>query len=330
VNGTLLLTRREVAGLLDLDTAIEAVESAFSSQAEGRTLPSAVLSVPSRDGGFHVKAAGLRLERTYFAAKCNGNFPGNPEGRGLPAIQGVIVLCDGEDGRVLALLDSIEITILRTGAATAVAARRLARPESRVATVAGCGHQGRVQLRALARVLPLTRGFAFDRDPRRAERYAAEMTGELGFEVTAVADLGDAARRSDVCVTCTPSRRPLLDLGDVGPGAFVAAVGADHPEKQELTPRLMAGAAVVVDVLDQCAAFGDLHHALDVGALRRDDVRGELAEIVAGRVLGRRTGDEILVFDSTGTALEDVAAAAVAYRKAIAGGRGLLVELGTG
>jgi ornithine cyclodeaminase/alanine dehydrogenase-like protein (mu-crystallin family) len=324
---TLLLTRRDVAELLDLDTCIEAVAAAFRSQAEGRVLPAAVLSVPSGGGGFHVKAAGLRGSRTYFAAKCNGNFPGNPAERGLPAIQGVVILSDGDDGRVLALLDSIEITILRTGAATAVAARRLARPDSRTATVAGCGHQGRVQLRALARVLPIARAFAFDQDAARATRYAGEMAGELGLEVTAVADLAGAARRSDVCVTCTPSRRALLDRGDVGPGIFVAAVGADHPDKQELAPGLTASATLVVDVLDQCAAFGDLHHALAAGAMRREDVHGELADVVAGRVPGRRSADEVVVFDSTGTAIEDVAAAAAVYERAIADGRGAPIEL---
>jgi ornithine cyclodeaminase/alanine dehydrogenase-like protein (mu-crystallin family) len=146
--------------------------------------------------------------------------------------------------------------------------------------------------------------------------------------VSAVADLGEAVRSSDVCVTCTPSRRPLLEREHVRPGTFVAAVGADSPDKQELHPALMAAGTVVVDVLDQCASIGDLHHALDAGALTRDNVHAELADIVTARKPGRRSRDEITIFDSTGTALEDVAAAAVVYERAVAAGAGLTVALG--
>src|SRR5260221_11569859 len=121
--GTLVLERSHVAALLSLDECIAAAEAAFRDHAQGRTLPPGVLGVPSESGGFHIKAAGLRGERTWFAAKCNANFPDNPERHGLPAIQGVIVLCDGETGVPLALMDSMEITLKRTGPAPAVAAR---------------------------------------------------------------------------------------------------------------------------------------------------------------------------------------------------------------
>jgi alanine dehydrogenase len=213
-------------------------------------------------------------------------------------------------------MDSIEITILRTGAATAVAARRLARRDSSVATICGCGNQGRVQLRALARVLPLSRVFAFDVDLRRARELATELSPELGIAVSPVTELGEAVSRSDVCVTCTPSRAPILHRGALRPGTFLAAVGADSAGKQELDPAILGSATVVVDVLEQCAEIGELHHALAQGVLRRDAVHAELGEIVAGRKRGRASDDEIVVFDSTGTALQDVAAAAAVYDKA--------------
>src|SRR5215831_3469836 len=160
--GTLLLKRGDVTTLLGLGECITAVEQAFKLYAEGQTLPTGVLGVTARDGGFHIKAAGLKLARTYFAAKVNGNFFRNTERYGMPNIQGIIMLCDGDNGYPLAIMDSIEITILRTGAATAVAAKYLARPESSVATICGCGNQGRVQLRALSRVLPIEYVYAFD------------------------------------------------------------------------------------------------------------------------------------------------------------------------
>lgn len=329
--GTLLLRRADVRELLDLDACIDAVEAAFRAHAEGSTLTPGVLGTHVAGGGFHVKTAGLTAVPgggARFVAKINANFPGNPARHGLPTIQGVVALYDAEDGRLLALIDSIEITSLRTAAASAVAARHLARPDARVATVLGCGVQGRSQLRALARVRPLERVFAWDADPAAAQRYAAEMAGTLGCEVRRVATYEDAVRESDVVVTCTPSRAPLLAAAQVPPGCFVAGVGADSEEKQELAPDLLARAKVVVDVLDPCARIGDLHHALAAGAMRREDVHAELAEVVSGRKAGRRGADEVIVFDSTGTALEDVAAAALVYQRALHADRGVEVWLG--
>jgi alanine dehydrogenase len=325
---TLILTQPDVRALLGIDECIAAVEAAFRLHAEGRSLAPGMLGVPSREGGFHIKAAGLQMGRLYFAAKTNANFSGNPRRHGLPAIQGVIVLCDGEDGRPLAVMDSIEVTVRRTAAATAVAAKWLARPDAQVITVCGCGHQGRAQLRALRRVLPLQRAYAFDTDETAARAYARDLSAELELDVRAVTDYAEAVRVSDVCVTCTPSRQPFLLREHVGAGTFVAAVGADSPDKQELDPALVAASLLVVDVLDQCASIGELHHALVTGTVTRESVHAELADLVTGRKPGRRSPEEVTIFDSTGTALEDVAAAAVVYEKAVAAGVGLAVTFG--
>jgi alanine dehydrogenase len=326
--GTLLLSRREVAELLSLDDCIAAVEAAFRAHAEGRAIPPGVVSAAADGGAFHVKTAGLTAgQRAFFAAKVNGNFDRNRERFGLPRIQGLVVLCDAANGYPLAVMDSTEITIVRTGAATAVAARYLARPDSAVATICGCGLQGRVQLAAVGRVLPIVRAFAFDTDGAAAARFAAEQSARLGFEIVVTGDLAAACRRSDVCITCTPSRRPLLGPEDVPAGAFVAAVGADGEDKQELAAELLAGARVVVDHLGQCAAIGELHHALERGLMSIADVHAELHEVVAGRRPGRTSPGERFVFDSTGVALEDVAAAALVYGRARAAGVGTVLEL---
>ncbi|HVE66275.1 MAG TPA: ornithine cyclodeaminase, partial [Thermoanaerobaculia bacterium] len=219
---TLLLSRRDVAGLLSLQECVTAVEEAFRMHARGETLAPAILGVPARQGGFHVKAAGLELHgRGYFAAKTNANFPGNPARSGRPTIQGVVLLFDSDDGAPLAVLDSIEITLLRTAAATAAAAKRLARPDSRVATVCGCGEQGRVQLDAIALTLPLERVRVYDADPGRARAFAAESGRRHSFAVEAADDLPAAVRESDVVVTCTPARGPLFAAEHVRRGAFV-------------------------------------------------------------------------------------------------------------
>jgi alanine dehydrogenase len=329
MEATLVLTASDVRRFLDIDECISAVESAFRLHAEGRSLSPEVLAVRAPEGVFHVKAAGLELGRTYFAAKTNANFTSNPTGRGLPAIQGVVLLFDGDDGRPLAILDSSEITRARTAAATAVAARHLARPDARVATLFGCGAQGRAQLRALSRVLPLERVHVLDLDRARARSLARDLGSELGIEILAAEDGGAAVASSDVTVTATPSHEPIVFVEHVRRGSFIAAVGSDSPEKQELDPRILAAGALFVDVLEQCASIGELHHGLESGLVTREAVRGELAELVAGSKPGRRSPEEICVFDSTGTAIEDVAAAAFVYEKAAASGTSMTVSLGS-
>ena len=246
----LLLTSGEIQGLLTLDECIGAVENAFRAYGKGRALPPAVLSMHTDAGGFHVKAGLLDLGRSYFAAKVNGNFPENGLRFGLPTIQGVIILCDARNGAPLAVMDSRHITSLRTAAATAVAAKYLARGDSRTVTVCGCGNQGRIQLSALARVCRLETAFAYDRDGDRALRFSEDLTSGLGISVKPVSDLAAAVRQSDICVTCTTSQEPLLDYDDVAPGTFIAAVGADNPQKQELHPSLMARSKIVCDILN--------------------------------------------------------------------------------
>ena len=328
VTRCLLLSRTDVRELLDMDSCIAAVATAFQAEAEGATIPAGVLGTHVADGGFHVKVAGLTGQRSYYVAKINANFPGNATAHGLPTIQGVAALFDATNGILLALIDSMELTTLRTAAATAVAARHLARTDARTVGILGCGIQGRSQLRALSRVRQIERAFAWDGAADVAERYAREMAAELGIKVVATDRYRDVIAECDVIVTCTASRLPLLEADDVSPGTFVAGVGADSESKQELAPALLARSTLVVDVLEQCARIGDLHHALDAGTMRREDVHGDLADVVSGRRPGRRSADEVTVFDSTGTALEDVAAASVVYERALTGTRCRAIEFG--
>ena len=323
----LVLSRRDVLDLLTLPDCIGAVERAFRLHAEGRTLGPGVLGVPAVDGGFHIKAAGLIGDRGYFAAKTNANFPQNPRRFGLPTIQGTIVLADASTGVPLAIIESGSVTALRTAAAPAVAARFLARRAARTATIVGCGVQGELQLAAIAAVLPLQRAWVLDADHDRAQSMAVRAAASLGLRVEAAKDLRAALRESDVCVTCTPARRAFVMAADVPPGMFIAAVGADSQGKQELEPALVASATLVVDVLDQCAEIGELQHVLAAGLMTRAQVHAQLADVVVGRRPGRTRDDEITVFDSSGTALQDVAAAIAVYEKARDTGRGTEVKL---
>jgi alanine dehydrogenase len=314
---TLLLRRSDVAKLLNLTDYIEAVEKIFRLQGEGKVPDPGILGIKAIGGGLHVKAGLLPGEKNYLVAKLNTNFPGNNASFGLPTIQGVILIADGATGSPLALLDSIDITIKRTAAATAVAAKYLARNNSSVAAVCGCGAQGRAQLRAIDLVLPLKKVYASDLDAGAAEAFARDLSLELKIDIQPIRYPAKSIQKSDVVVTCTTSMQFFVRKEDVRAGTFIAAVGADDAHKQEIDPALIASSKIVADSLEQICTIGDTHHAIAQGLIRQEDVYAELGEIVAGKKSGRSTDDEIFIFDSTGVAIEDAVAAAAVYEKAI-------------
>jgi len=320
---TIILSRSDVASLLTLDECIDAVEEAFKLYAEGKVSPPGILGIHAHDGGFHIKAG---IDKNYFVAKTNANFPQNKKRNGLPTIQGVINVFDAENGRLLALMDSIELTIIRTGAATAVAAKYLAVSGAKIATICGCGEQGTISLKMLLKVRQLETIYAYDLDKSLAEKFAQELSEEFKISVVAVDDLGKAIRQSEICVTCTPSKQPFLKREYVAPGTFIAAVGSDSEEKQELEPAMLASCKLVVDLVEQCATIGELHHALDEGFVTRADVHAELGEIIAGKKTGRTSSEEVIIFDSTGMALQDIAAASIVYEKAVKDDKGTKVN----
>lgn len=312
---TKLLTKSDISAVLSMSDCVEAVEAAFLAHARGETIPPGVLGTHVEGGGFHVKTAGMKTSRAYYVAKVNANFPDNPRLRDLPTVQGALLLYDAGDGRLLAVMDSAEITRLRTAAASAVAARHMSRKNSEVLTICGCGLQGRAHVDAMMAVRAIRKVLAWDLHPEAAAAFAREVGTTRNVSVTVIDTPAAGAKQSDIVVTCTASRQAFLSLSDLRKGAFVAAVGADSDTKRELASDLLTGATVVADVREQCATIGDLHHAVAEGVMTANDIHGELADVVSGRVPGRRSDDEITVFDSTGTALEDVAAAALAYER---------------
>lgn len=313
----LLLSAVDVERLLPPRACIGAVEDAFRQLAQGGVPAPGILGLHAGEGGFHIKAGLLDADRPYFAAKVNANFPGNGPRHGLPTIQGVVYLCDAANGTPLALMDSMSITALRTAAASAVAAKHLALSGCDSALLCGCGGQAFAQVRALHEVCHPKRWQVLDQDQAKARAFAQTVSVELGIDAVATNELAAAARESRVIVTCTTARRYFITRDMVQPGSFIAAVGADNEGKQEIEPALLASARVVTDLTEQAATIGDLHHALAAGVMTKQQVHAELAEVVAACKPGRVNDQEIFVFDSTGTGLQDVAAAIAAYRRAV-------------
>ena len=325
--GTLIIGGADVRKVLSMHDCLSAVEEAFKLLGSGRASRPAVSSVRAAEGGFHIKSALVAVgEAEYFVSKTNANYPTNPSRLGLPTIQGTIVVHSASNGVPLAVIDSIEITAMRTAAATAIAARHLARSDATTLAIIGCGTQGLQHLRALSLVRNLRSATLYDANESAARALASRVASEFGFPVHVSSSIGEGVKAADLIVTCTTSEEFLLHAADVRGGAFVAGVGVDAEHKRELSPDLLQQHTVVVDVLEQCAAFGDLHHAIERGVMTTADVYGELGSIVVGEKRGRSTPEETFVFDSTGMALQDATTAVMVLDRARAGGLGIEVH----
>jgi ornithine cyclodeaminase/alanine dehydrogenase-like protein (mu-crystallin family) len=214
-------------------------------------------------------------------------------------------------------MDSIEITARRTAATSALAARHLARQGPRALGMVGCGLQALYHLDALLDVAALESVRYCDPRDAVADRFGRRARA-LGLDAERVSDAPAAARGADLVVTVTTSSKPVLALDDIGQGAFVAGVGADNPSKHELASDLLQASRVVVDARGSAIAGGDTGHAIRGGAMAEHDIHADLAEIVSGRIAGRSHDRERWVFDSTGLAVQDHAAAEMIYERACA------------
>lgn len=293
--------------------AVDAMREAFRADGEGRAHVPAVinLDVPAQRGEFHVKTA-LIDGVPYVAVKIASGFYDNPA-KGLPSGSGLMAVFDATTGLPVAvLLDNGFLTDIRTGAAGAVAAEALAPSTVTTVGVLGSGLQARHQVRCLRCVRTFSRIVAWSPDRAHLDAYLREMRDE-GFDARAAATPEAVCREADVLVTATPARTPLVQAEWLRPGQHVTALGSDSPGKQELEAACLARAdLVVVDRLTQCAAFGELRHALDAGLLRPDRVHAELGEIVAAVKPGRTTAQQITIADLTGVGFQDTAIASIA------------------
>jgi alanine dehydrogenase len=297
-----VFTARHVYAAVDPSDAVEAVRDAFVAHARGEWLMPSKVYVPAPpDGDFRAMPA---RGGGYSVLKWVTSFPRNPE-RGLPTVSGIVLLSDTTDGRLLAELDAGAITALRTGAAAVLAAETLAAGDEPAAVV-GCGVNGR----AVARTF-LARGrdvLLWDMDAGRAGQVAEELGATA-------AGSREEALAAGVVATVTPGREVLFGPGSLRPGQHVSLMGADGPGKAEIAVEELARARVVVDEWEQASHNGDISRAVDAGTLGRDDVT-QLGDVLIGRADGRRSEEEITIFDSTGLAVQDLAVAVAVYEKA--------------
>jgi ornithine cyclodeaminase len=266
------------------------------------------LGLVTADGEVHIKGAGITGAK-YAAFKVATTFPGNPA-RGLPLNDGFSIALDARTGEIAAVLaDNGWLTELRTGAAGAFAAKLLSREDASVASVLGAGSQARFQIEALAEVRNLRRLHVWARRPEQSAEYAAEMSERLGFDVRVAETVREAVEAAEILVTTTASREPLVRAEWLQPGAHITAMGSDFPYKQELDVDVLGRAGVIVaDSVDDCAEVGEIHHGLDAGVVRREQIV-ELSAVAAGAADGRTSAQQITIADQCGLGAYDAALA---------------------
>jgi ornithine cyclodeaminase/alanine dehydrogenase-like protein (mu-crystallin family) len=304
---TRAISGREATALVGLARAFTAVEDGFAVAGRDGAFEGYRAHVQVEGGTFHVVGGGARFPTgAIVTTKVNGRFDSIDGAAGV--VRGVLLVSDAVDGTPLALIESGPVTVLRTAAVAAVAVSHLTAPDADSLLLVGSGRVAAAIARAVAQAHPVADVLVWSRDRSRAVRLADTLRGD-GIRAEASADLTKAALASRIIVTATASREPLIGQRDIAPGTTVLAFGADAPGKQELTAELVAHSTVITDSTRQCAASGELGYAIRAGLMVEDDVRGELASVVAGEIAGRRSSSEVVVFDSTGTAIADAAIA---------------------
>jgi len=328
---TLLLTDKEIRPLLSMGEVMEAVEEAFKEKGLG------YVQMPSKPYLFFEKFNGdLRVMPSYLerievsAVKVVNSHPNNPSIYGLPTVMATIIFIDPKNGAPLAIMSGSCITAMRTGAAGGIAAKYLARRDSKVIGLIGAGTQARTQLVALLSVYgKLEEVRVCDKAKDVRDKFIAEMKPKYSHQcrLLPAESVKQAVEGADIAVTVTPSKSPLVMNEWVKPGAHFTCIGADAPSKEELDPKILTRAKIVVDDLEQALHCGEIGVPLAKGLIKRDDIWGDLCEIVAGLKAGRVSQNEITAFISTGMAIQDAVTAKLVYEKAICGNVGRFIEL---
>lgn len=324
----LVLNSNDIESILFMRDVISLVENAFREKGFGRVqMPPKVYLFFSRYDG------DLRAMPAYFegldiaGVKIVNSHPMNPTRYGLPTVMAVIYLVDPRSGRPLCIMDGTLITGMRTGGAAGVATKYLGRRDSRVVGIIGAGFLARFHLEAFINVISVERVKIYDVIRSKAEDFAKRYSSIYGIDIEVANDVREAVYGVDVLATLTPSREPIVRSEWISEGMHINAMGADAPGKEELDPDILRRAKIVVDDMEQAIHSGEINVPISRGIIRREDIYGELGEIVAGIKPGRTSDREITVFDSTGLAIQDVIVAWHVYKEAEKRGIGRIISL---
>ncbi|PCN50838.1 alanine dehydrogenase [Candidatus Geothermarchaeota archaeon ex4572_27] len=327
---TLLLTQDDIRSILDVREAIRAVEEVFRDKALGRVQMPPKVYLYFREFNGDLRVMPSYVERLNVSSvKVVNSHPDNPSRSGLPTVMATILLIDPKTGFPLSIMDGTYVTAVRTAAAGVIAIKYLAREGFEKVGLIGAGVQGTMQAKTLLQVYrdQVREIRVYDLVREKSDRLCRELNREFG-EVAKVAESArEAVEGADVIITLTPSRKPIVMSEWVSDGTHLNCMGADAPGKQEVDPQVLKRAKIVVDDLEQAVHSGEVNVPISQGILSKDDIYGELGEVVAGLKRGRTSESEVTVFVSTGLAIQDTAVAYLAYRLALEKGVGREISL---
>ena len=323
----LVLSESQVQSLIDIDELIAALARAHVQYSTGKAVMPVRLVVPlPQIQGRITSMPGYLTEDNALGMKVVTYFQDNPK-RNLPAILATIMLFSTETGKLIAAMDGGYITAIRTACASALATKALANLETPTLGILGAGVQERAHIQALSRVRPLRRIRIYSPSGKSALTIKREME-PLGVAIEAVTSAQEAVRDSDLIVTVTTAKEPIVKSAWLKAGAHINAVGSHRPDLREIDGATLKRAKVVVDSKDAIMAeCGDILLALKEQSITEADIHGEIGEVLAGAKPGRTSADEITLYKSVGIAIQDVAAAQLVYRKALAQNVGTDVEI---
>jgi alanine dehydrogenase len=316
---TVILDAEDVTQCTQIAEVIDAVEGAFGAYARGDTqMPAkSYIDLPQYNGDFRSMPAYIETDDWDAAAiKWVNVHPDNPDAEGLPTVMGTIIYSDPDTGFPLAVMDGTDLTRLRTGAAAAVATRYLSREDATSLGLVGAGVQSHSQLEAISRVRDIETVVISDLDDEARAAFIDKYGDEFDVQEGSVTD----AASCDVVSTTTPVRDPIVE--EAGETTHINAMGADAEGKHEIADDILKEAKLVIDDYEQCTHSGEINVPWHEGVLSDDDIHGEIGDVVAGEIEGRTPEDDVTVFDSTGLAIQDVAAAHVVYEDAVDGNVG--------
>lgn len=310
----LFLSKKEVEKILplrEIKKVILAVEKAFGDFSLGKVEmpPKVYLHFPEFNGDLRVMPSFSR-SLVMAGTKLVNVHPANPE-RGLSTVMAVIILHDPKTGLPLAIMDGTWITALRTGAASAVATKYLAKKEAKTLGVVGAGFQAITQIMAISKIRKLKEILVFDIRKEAIERLERILKKE---KIKIKAGTLEEICQKEILVTATPAKEPIVKSEWIKPGTHINAIGADAPGKEELEPEILKKAKIIVDHLEQAKHSGEINVPLSKGIINEKSIFGELGEIVVGKKKGREKDDEITIFDSTGLAIQDLYTATLVYQ----------------
>lgn len=314
IRQTVYIREEQVRELLSLGETIEAIESAFKDKAEGQAIMPPKLIVPLPEGDIRAMPAYLP-KQNMAGVKVVNSHPKNIE-KGLPSIMAILIMIEPETGFPIAVIEATYLTALRTAAAGAIASKSLASSKSRRLAILGAGTQGRFQLLSHKLVLPqIEQVKVWSLHEELAWQLKREYETQLEVEIIVCSNPEEAIKGTNVIVTTTPSRQPIVQNEWVSEGVHFTCIGADAPGKQELDPAILKRARIFLDDMAQGMESGEVNVPLHQGLLKPEEIVGELGEVLIGKKEGRRSEEEITVFSSTGLAIQDVACGALILRK---------------